>query len=89
VNLSLGANLFRNWGVAHRTGFAPAGVPAAAIERIKHEVAEAITSRAIREKLTAQLMEPIPNTSAQFRAHIDADLARWAPVIAAANIKIN
>ena len=68
---------------------APAGVPAAVIERINHEVTEAITSRAIRQKLTAQLMEPIPDTPAQFRAHIDADLARWAPVIAAANIKIN
>ena len=68
---------------------APAGVPDAIIQRINHEVAEAITSRAIREKLTAQLMEPIPDTPAQFRAHIDADLARWAPVIEAANIKIN
>ena len=45
--------------------------------------------RAIREKLTAQLMEPIPDTPAQFRARIDADLARWTPVIEAANIKIN
>jgi tripartite-type tricarboxylate transporter receptor subunit TctC len=68
---------------------APAGVPDAIIQRINHEVAEAITSRAIREKLTAQLMEPIPDTPAQFRAHIDADLAHWAPVIEAANIKIN
>ena len=75
--------------MAHRAGFAPAGVPAAMIERINHEVAEAITSRTIREKLTTQLMEPIPDTPAQFRAHIDADLARWAPVIEAANIKIN
>jgi tripartite-type tricarboxylate transporter receptor subunit TctC len=68
---------------------APAGVPEAVIMRINHEVAEAITSRAVREKLTTQLMEPIPDTPAQFRAHIDADLARWAPVIEAANIKIN
>jgi tripartite-type tricarboxylate transporter receptor subunit TctC len=68
---------------------APAGVPDAIIQRINHEVTEAITSRTIREKLTAQLMEPIPGTPAQFRARIDADLARWAPVIAAANIKIN
>ena len=59
------------------------------IERINREVAEAITSRAIREKLPAQLMEPITDTPAQFRARIDADLARWAPLIAAANIKIN
>ena len=68
---------------------APAGVPDAIIQRINRDVTEAITSRAIREKLTAQLMEPIPDTPAQFRARIDADLARWAPVIAAANIKIN
>jgi tripartite-type tricarboxylate transporter receptor subunit TctC len=75
--------------VAHPAGFAPDGVPAAMIERINREVTEAITSRAIREKLTAQLMEPIPDAPAQFRAHIDADLVRWAPVIAPANIRIN
>ena len=50
--------------MAHRAGFEPAGVPAAMIERINHEVTEAITSRAIRQKLTAQLMEPIPDTPA-------------------------
>ena len=75
--------------MAHRAGFEPAGVLKAMIERINHSVADAMTSRAIREKLTTQLMEPIPDTPAQFRAHIDADLARWAPVIAAANSKIN
>jgi tripartite-type tricarboxylate transporter receptor subunit TctC len=68
---------------------APAGVPDAMIRRINHEVTEAITARAVREKLTAQLMEPIPDTPEQFRARIDADLKRWAPVIEAANIKIN
>jgi tripartite-type tricarboxylate transporter receptor subunit TctC len=68
---------------------APAGVPDAMIERIGRVVGEAITSRAIREKLTAQLMEPIPDTPAEFRARIDTDIARWTPVIQAANIKIN
>ena len=68
---------------------APAGVSDGMIERINHEVAAAITSRAIREKLTTQLMEPVPDTPEQFRARIDADLARWAPVIAAAKIKID
>jgi tripartite-type tricarboxylate transporter receptor subunit TctC len=68
---------------------APAGVPDAIIQRINHEVTEAITARAVREKLSAQLMEPIPDTPAQFRARIDADIARWTPVIEAANIKIN
>ncbi len=67
----------------------PAGLPDAMVARIGQLVAAAITSRAIREKLTTQLMEPIPDSPGDFRAHIDADIARWTPVIDAANIKIN
>ncbi|MGH6671685.1 MAG: Bug family tripartite tricarboxylate transporter substrate binding protein [Xanthobacteraceae bacterium] len=67
----------------------PAGLSTATVERINRLVAEAITSPAIRDKLSAQLMEPIPDTPAQFRARIEADIARWKPVIAAAKIKIN
>jgi tripartite-type tricarboxylate transporter receptor subunit TctC len=68
---------------------APAGLSVATIARIGSVVGDALTSRAIREKLTAQLMEPVPGTPAEFRARIDADIARWTPVIEAANIKIN
>jgi tripartite-type tricarboxylate transporter receptor subunit TctC len=67
----------------------PAGLPAATVERINHLVSAAITSPTIRTKLSAQLMEPIPDTPAEFRARIDADIARWKPVIEAAKIKIN
>jgi tripartite-type tricarboxylate transporter receptor subunit TctC len=68
---------------------APAKMPDAIVGKITREVTEAITAPDVREKLSAQLMEPIPTTPAEFRAHIDADLARWAPVIKAANIRIN
>jgi tripartite-type tricarboxylate transporter receptor subunit TctC len=68
---------------------APAELPGPMIERIGRLAGEAVSSRAIREKLTAQLMEPIPDTPAQFRARIDADIARWTPVIEAAKIKID
>jgi tripartite-type tricarboxylate transporter receptor subunit TctC len=66
----------------------PAGVSGPVVERINHLVGEAITSPAIRQKLFAQLMEPIPGTPADFRARIDADIARWRPVIQAAKIKV-
>jgi tripartite-type tricarboxylate transporter receptor subunit TctC len=68
---------------------APAKTPDAIIMKIGKEVGDAVTSRVIREKLTTQLMEPIPDTPDHFRARIDADIARWTPVIKAANIKIN
>ena len=66
----------------------PAGMPEAMIERINHLVREAITSPTVRQKLSAQLMEPIPDTPADFRARVDAEIARWKPVIDAANIKL-
>jgi tripartite-type tricarboxylate transporter receptor subunit TctC len=68
---------------------APAKTPDAIVAKIAREVADVLASPDIREKLTAQLMEPIPSTPAQFRARVAADLARWAPVIKAANIRIN
>jgi tripartite-type tricarboxylate transporter receptor subunit TctC len=68
---------------------APAGTPDAIVAKIAREVAEVITAPDIRDKLATQLMEPIPGTPAQFRSRIDADLARWTPVIKSANIRIN
>jgi tripartite-type tricarboxylate transporter receptor subunit TctC len=68
---------------------APAGIPAAMIARMNTLVGAAITSPAIRQKLATQLMEPIPDTPEQFRARVNADIARWKPVIAAAKIRIN
>ena len=68
---------------------APAGTPDGIVTKIAREVAEAIMAPDIRDKLATQLMEPIPGTPAEFRARIDADLARWTPVIRAAKIRIN
>jgi tripartite-type tricarboxylate transporter receptor subunit TctC len=67
---------------------APAGIPDAMVERINHLVREAITSPTVRQKLSAQLMEPIPDTPTEFRTRTDADIARWKPVIATAKIKL-
>lgn len=68
---------------------APAGTPDAIVRKLRAATAEALSVPAVREKLAAQLMEPIPGDAAQFRARIAADLARWAPVIRAAKIQVN
>jgi tripartite-type tricarboxylate transporter receptor subunit TctC len=68
---------------------APAHTPQAIIDKLQREVAEILKFPDIREKLAAQLMEPIGNTPAEFRAKMEADVVRWAPVIKAANIRIN
>jgi tripartite-type tricarboxylate transporter receptor subunit TctC len=68
---------------------APAHTPQPIIDKLHHEVVEILKLADIREKLAAQLMEPIGNTPAEFRAKMEADVARWGPVIKAANIRIN
>jgi tripartite-type tricarboxylate transporter receptor subunit TctC len=68
---------------------APGRTPDAVVAKIQRAVVEAIATPAIRDKLAAQLMEPIGNSPAEFRARIEAEIARWAPVIKAADIRIN
>lgn len=69
---------------------APGTTPKALVEKINKDVAEAIKSKTVRDKLATQLMEPVGNSPEQFRAVIDAEIERWAPVIKAADVqKIN
>jgi tripartite-type tricarboxylate transporter receptor subunit TctC len=68
---------------------APGATPKAIIDAINKDVVAIIREPAVRDKLAAQLMEPAGSTPEQFRAQIDGEIARWAPVIKAAAIKIN
>ena len=60
---------------------APAGTPAPIIERLNQEFVAAMRDPATNEKLRAQYMEPEPGTPAQFAAFMQAELAKWTPVI--------
>jgi tripartite-type tricarboxylate transporter receptor subunit TctC len=68
---------------------APARTPEAAIAKIHDEVVDAIKAPEAREKLAIQLMEPVGNSPAEFRAVIEREVARWAPVIKAIDLRIN
>jgi tripartite-type tricarboxylate transporter receptor subunit TctC len=68
---------------------APAGTPQPILDRIQRAVAEAINTPELKAKFATQLMEPVGNSPAQFKAQIDGDLARWTPVIKQAGIKVN
>ncbi len=68
---------------------APAGTPESVVKTIQREVVEALNSPELKAKFATQIMEPVGNTPAQFKAQIDSDLARWGQVIKAAEIKVN
>jgi tripartite-type tricarboxylate transporter receptor subunit TctC len=68
---------------------APARTPNAIIAKIHREVVEAIKAPEARDKLALQLMEPVGNSPAEFRAVIEREIARWSPVIRALDLRIN
>jgi tripartite-type tricarboxylate transporter receptor subunit TctC len=68
---------------------APGGTLKPVIAKINKDVVEIIRQPSVREKLATQLMEPVGSSPEDFRARMHGEIARWAPVIKAANIKIN
>jgi tripartite-type tricarboxylate transporter receptor subunit TctC len=68
---------------------APGATPKPIIDKINQDAVAIIKSPAAHDKLAAALMEPVGSTPEEFRAVIDGEIARWAPVIKAANVKIN
>jgi tripartite-type tricarboxylate transporter receptor subunit TctC len=68
---------------------APGGTPAPLVTKINKDVVEIIKEPAVREKLATQLMEPVGSSPEDFRALMNNEIARWEPVIKAADVKVN
>jgi tripartite-type tricarboxylate transporter receptor subunit TctC len=74
----------RNWYGA----LAPAGTPRAIVDKLSAEIARILSMPDVRERLVSMGMEPFISTPEQFSAMMRADMARFARVIKAANIKL-
>jgi tripartite-type tricarboxylate transporter receptor subunit TctC len=68
---------------------APGGMPKPMVDRINKDVVAIIMQPDVKQKLGATLMEPVGSSPEAFRTLIDNEVARWAPVIKAANVKVN
>ena len=69
--------------------FAPAGTPAPILQRLQSEVVKIIKNAEIQERLNKLGMELSALTAEQFAAFQVAEIAKWAKVIKAGNIKID
>ena len=68
---------------------APAGTPPEVVSRIQQEVAKALATPAIKEKMLAQGAIPSGNTPQEFAKLIDAEIAKWAKVVKASGAKVD
>ena len=68
---------------------APAGTPPDIVNRIQQEVAKALNTPAIKEKLLSQGAIPSGNTPAEFARHIESEHRKWAQVVKTSGAKVD
>ena len=68
---------------------APAGTPAAIIQRLHTEFTAALNDEAIKTQMRQSGMEPVATSMEGLDAYIKSETQKWAKVIRQANIKLN
>ncbi len=66
--------------------FAPAAVPKDILARLNGEIAKILYSPDVKERLAAIGLEPVADPLERTNAYINAEVAKWAKVVKAANI---
>jgi tripartite-type tricarboxylate transporter receptor subunit TctC len=68
---------------------APAGTPAAVVQKISAEVGKILQSADVRDRLQGQGAEPMPGSPEAFGAFMREEMAKWAPVVKQAGVKLD
>ena len=67
---------------------APAATPQPILAKLQSAAAEALRSAEVKDKLAAQSVIAVGNSSAEFSAYVKSEIERWGKVITASGIKI-
>jgi tripartite-type tricarboxylate transporter receptor subunit TctC len=68
---------------------APAGTPRFALEKLNREAVKALESPDVRDRLLAQGAEPMPGSPQAFASFMQEEMAKWAPVVQQAGVKLD
>jgi tripartite-type tricarboxylate transporter receptor subunit TctC len=69
--------------------WAPAGTPAAVIQKLSGEVQAILQNSEVKQGLQEQGAEAAPDTPAHFAAFIQTEATKWSAVVKAANIQVD
>jgi tripartite-type tricarboxylate transporter receptor subunit TctC len=66
----------------------PANLPPDIVKRLSTEINQQLATPELRERLSAEALEPMPMTPEQFGAYMRSDIAHWSALAKARNIQI-
>ena len=69
--------------------FAPAGTPKAIVAQLNAEIAKALESKDVQERLAGVGCEPYKTSADQFGALVKSDLARWSGIVKASGASVD
>jgi tripartite-type tricarboxylate transporter receptor subunit TctC len=69
--------------------FGPAGLPPEVLARLHKAFAEALGTAEVKARMAQLMAEPAPDTPAQFAAFVQAELAKYGPVVKASGAKVD
>ena len=67
--------------------FAPAGTPAAIVNRLNSELAQVLKQNEVRDRFLASGLEVVASSPAELTAFMKADVARMSKVIKSAGMR--
>jgi tripartite-type tricarboxylate transporter receptor subunit TctC len=67
---------------------APAGTPAAIVERLSRELRAAVMSDEVRERMLNEGAQPMASTPAEYAAEIDSEERKWSALVKSLNLKM-
>ncbi len=85
-----GVPAFKNFDISTWFGlFAPAGTPAAVVDKLNKEFTAALRSSSVRERMLKFAAEPAPTSAAQFDALVRRENKRYQAIVKSSGAKID
>lgn len=69
--------------------FAPAGTPPEIVKKLNEEANKAVNDPKVKEKLAEFSATVVASTPEELGKHVEAELAKWAPIVKASGAKID
>jgi len=67
----------------------PAKMPAEVTRKLHDEIAKAMAQPALQQRLANEAIDPMPMSSEQFGAYIQAEIKRWSALARERNIRLD